>query len=53
MNEGLALKRATTVAEMLRIKGLEARALVIESHGERNLLVKTPDNTPEPRNRRA
>ncbi len=52
LNEGLALKRATAVAEMLKSKGLKARALAIESHGERNLLVKTPDNTPEPRNRR-
>ena len=52
LNEALALKRAMTVAEMLRSKGLKARALAIESHGERNLLIKTPDNTPEPRNRR-
>ncbi len=52
LNEALALNRATTVAEMLRNKGLKARALAIESHGERNLLIKTPDNTPEPRNRR-
>lgn len=52
LNEGLALKRATAVAEMLKSKGLKARALAIESHGERNLLVKTPDNTHEPRNRR-
>jgi len=27
-------------------------AVVVESHGKRNLLVPTPDETPEPRNRR-
>lgn len=52
LNERLALKRAETVADMLKAKGLKVHALTIESHGERNLLVKTPDNTPEPRNRR-
>jgi outer membrane protein OmpA-like peptidoglycan-associated protein len=40
------------VAEMLKEKGLKARELTVESHGERNQLVKTPDNTQEPRNRR-
>ena len=29
-----------------------AHALAIESHGERNLLVPTPDDTAEPGNRR-
>lgn len=51
-NEALALKRANTVAELLKAKGLKAHALTVESHGERNLLVKTPDETAEPRNRR-
>lgn len=52
MNEALGLKRAIAAAELLKKKGLNAHALTIESHGERNLLVKTPDETPEPRNRR-
>lgn len=51
-NEALALKRAAAVAEMLKAQGLRAHALSVESHGERNLLVATPDETPEPRNRR-
>ncbi len=51
-NAALALKRAQSVAELLKEKGLKAAALNIESHGEANLLVKTPDETPEPRNRR-
>ena len=52
VNEILALNRAKTVAELLKSKGLKVHALSIESHGERNLLIKTPDETSEPRNRR-
>ena len=52
LNEALALTRANAVADLLRQRGIKALALTVESHGERNLLVKTPDNTPEPRNRR-
>ncbi|MGV8079928.1 MAG: OmpA family protein [Syntrophales bacterium] len=51
-NENLALQRAQSVAEIIRKAGLQVHDLTIASHGERNLLVATPDNTPEPRNRR-
>ncbi len=51
-NEALALERAKAIAEQLRGLGLADLVLSIESHGERNLLVPTPDETPEPRNRR-
>jgi adhesin transport system outer membrane protein len=51
-NEALALKRATAIAEQLREMGLKDAVLAVESHGERNLLVPTPDETAEPRNRR-
>lgn len=51
-NAALALRRAQAIADLLKEKGLKAAALSIESHGEANLLVKTPDETPEPRNRR-
>lgn len=51
-NESLALKRALAVAEQLKQLGLQDAVLTVESHGERNLLVKTPDDTAEPRNRR-
>lgn len=51
-NEALALQRANTIAEQLRGLGLADMVLTVESHGERNLLVPTPDETPEPRNRR-
>ena len=51
-NDQLALKRATRVAELLKEKGLKYQAMTIEWHGKRNLLIQTPDNTYEPRNRR-
>lgn len=51
-NEELARKRATAIAEQLRELGLTEAVISVESHGERNLLVQTPDDTPEPRNRR-
>lgn len=51
-NVALALARATAIAEQLRGLGLSSTTMAIESHGERNLLVPTPDETAEPRNRR-
>lgn len=51
-NRSLSLERAQFVANLLRKQGLKVHALTVESHGERNPLVKTPDNTAEPRNRR-
>jgi len=51
-NEQLGLTRAKAIAQLLRQNGLKALELTVTSHGERNLLVKTPDNTPEPKNRR-
>lgn len=52
VNEKLGLQRAQSVAELIQKAGLKAHDLTIASHGEQNPLVKTPDNTPEPRNRR-
>ena len=51
-NEQVGMRRAQRMAELLRARGLEAMELRVESHGERNLLVATPDATAEPRNRR-
>lgn len=51
-NEQLGLVRANAIANFLRKNGLQALELTVTSHGERNLLVKTPDNTPQPKNRR-
>jgi len=51
-NERLGLQRAQSVAEIIKRAGLQVHDMTIVSHGERNLLVATPDNTPEPKNRR-
>jgi outer membrane protein OmpA-like peptidoglycan-associated protein len=51
-NYKLGLDRASTVRAMLLKAGLDASLIEIESHGEGDLLQKTPDNTAEPRNRR-
>lgn len=51
-NEKLGLVRAQVIAKLLVEAGLVVNEVSIESHGERNLLVQTPDNTPEARNRR-
>jgi peptidoglycan-associated lipoprotein len=51
-NEKLGLERAKAVAEIIKKAGLKVHDLTIASHGKRNLLVATPDNTSEPKNRR-
>ncbi len=51
-NEKLGLERAQVVSKLIQEAGLKAHDLVVTSHGARNLLVNTPPNTPEARNRR-
>jgi outer membrane protein OmpA-like peptidoglycan-associated protein len=51
-NVALGLKRAKSVREILATAGLARSTIEVTSHGEADLLVKTPDKTPEPRNRR-
>ena len=51
-NEELSLSRATAIAKLFLKDNLPSDKMAIESHGEKNLLIKTPDNTDEPRNRR-
>jgi outer membrane protein OmpA-like peptidoglycan-associated protein len=51
-NYRLGMARAQTVRGILVKAGLEGSLVEVESHGERSLLRKTPDNTPDPRNRR-
>lgn len=51
-NYRLGLVRARAVAEIIGTTRIAAERLTIESHGERNLLIPTPDNTDEARNRR-
>jgi len=51
-NVELGLRRATVVRRMLLDAGLEGSLIEVTSHGEADLLVQTPDETFEPRNRR-
>ena len=51
-NIALGLKRATSVRTILVQAGLAESTVVVTSHGEADLIVKTRNNTPEPRNRR-
>jgi peptidoglycan-associated lipoprotein len=51
-NLALGLERARQIRSLLTSAKLGDNNVTIESHGEKNLLVATPDNTDEPRNRR-
>jgi peptidoglycan-associated lipoprotein len=51
-NFELGLKRGTMVRTLLVDAGLDPSAIEVTSHGEAELLVRTPDNTYEARNRR-
>jgi hypothetical protein len=51
-NFELGMKRGNTVRTLLVEAGLDPAAIEVTSHGEAVLLVKTPDETYEPRNRR-
>jgi len=51
-NDTLSLDRATTVRGLLIARGLKPDSVTTVGRGERELLVQTPDETPEPRNRR-
>jgi hypothetical protein len=51
-NVALGLKRAEAVRAILLRAGLAAGVTEVTSHGEADALIKTRDNTAEPRNRR-
>jgi len=51
-NYGLGLKRAMMIRNLLVAAGLDGSTIEATSVGELDLLVTTPDETPEPRNRR-
>jgi outer membrane protein OmpA-like peptidoglycan-associated protein len=51
-NVELGLKRANVVQRLLLDAGLAGSLIEVTSHGEADLLVQTPDETFEPRNRR-
>jgi outer membrane protein OmpA-like peptidoglycan-associated protein len=51
-NYELGLKRASAIRTLLVSSGVSATLVEVASHGEADLLVATPDDTAEPRNRR-
>jgi outer membrane protein OmpA-like peptidoglycan-associated protein len=51
-NIALGMDRANAVRSLLIGVGLDPSLIEVESHGEADLLVRTPDETREPRNRR-
>jgi len=51
-NEALSIKRAEKVKKHLIERGITAANIEVSGMGERNLLVETPDNKKEPKNRR-
>jgi outer membrane protein OmpA-like peptidoglycan-associated protein len=51
-NYDLGLKRAMSVRTLLLSAGLDPSLVDVASHGEADLLIPTPDETVEPRNRR-
>ena len=51
-NDELSLRRAKQVRELLVQAGFPAERIETVGRGERELAVATPDETPEPRNRR-
>ncbi len=51
-NVALGLRRAALVRDLLVGAGLDGVRIEVASHGESNLVVATPDNTAEARNRR-
>ena len=52
LNEKLAQERAVFVSGFFDPVKLAIKEVTITSHGEKNLLIATPDNVSEPRNRR-
>jgi outer membrane protein OmpA-like peptidoglycan-associated protein len=51
-NLALGLKRAMSVRTLLLEAGIDQATIDVTSHGEVDLLIRTPNDTPEPRNRR-
>lgn len=51
-NYQLGLRRATSISELFVSQGAAPAHIEASSRGNNDLLVKTPDQTPEPRNRR-
>lgn len=51
-NDRLGLERAQLIAKFIVDSGLKVIEITVVSRGESDLQIKTPDETPEPKNRR-
>ena len=51
-NDDLSLQRAERVRELLAKSGIDAGKITVSARGEREPLIPTADEVPEPRNRR-
>ena len=51
-NDRLALQRAYHIRDLIRERGFPVQSILVTSRGEREPLVKTADEVPEPANRR-
>ncbi len=51
-NDALSLERAATVRDMLQETGIKAVSMEVAGRGEREPIIRTPDDTDEPLNRR-
>lgn len=51
-NDALGQNRAQFVASLMAMRGFGRARISVQSRGERELLIQTPDDTAEPRNRR-
>ena len=51
-NDKLSLERAKAISKLFIVKGLAPDSVIAVGRGERELLVPTQDQVPEPRNRR-
>jgi OmpA-OmpF porin, OOP family len=52
-NDALSLRRSTAIRDLLVTRGFAAELIEASGRGERDPLVPTDDDVPEPRNRRA
>ncbi|QPK64323.1 OmpA family protein [Methylomonas sp. LL1] len=52
LNAKLARQRAEQVSQLFDPSQMDVKEITVTSHGEKNLLVKTGDETSEPKNRR-
>jgi outer membrane protein OmpA-like peptidoglycan-associated protein len=51
-NDNLSVQRAKRVRQLLMTRGIPPESIALAGRGERELLIPTPDNVQEPRNRR-